>query len=297
MIKLNYSVLVRFFIVLGTILTVYFANIDYGNPLILASLAYLVLYIIVVEAENRSWIKFLFLGIDMIFISMIIYFTGFHYLSVFIIPLIADFIDSKKDIFIFSLFAIIPITVSLYISNFTDILFIPLIFAGLAGFFKLKGLIDKKEKELKKIREEIEEIYIQNIKYQDKLEENKKIIDTLNLLKDLQEGKLNLKQFIFILKEILSADDIVFFDYLKSKCVSTDRNKCDKSILKYISENPQIFTKSLINEKFDAEYIVSVVLENKKGIIGIIFFIYKLKPRDTKLVYKLISDYAKIIEF
>jgi len=297
MIKLNYSVLVRFFIVLGTILTVYFTNIDYGIPLILMSLAYLVLYIIVIEAENRTWIKFLFLGIDMLFISLIIYLTGFHYLSVFIIPLIADFIDSKKDIFIFSLFAIIPITVSLYISNFTDILFIPLIFAGLAGFFKLKGLIDKKEKELKKIREEIEKIYIQNIKYQDKLEENKKIIDTLNLLNDLQEGKLNLKQFIFILKEILSADDIVFFDYLKSKCVSTDRNKCDKSILKYISENPQIFTKSLINEKFDAEYIVSVVLENKKGIIGIIFFIYKLKPRDTKLVYKLISDYAKIIEF
>ncbi|RUM58783.1 MAG: hypothetical protein DSY53_04150 [Persephonella sp.] len=297
MIKLNYSILVRFFIVLGTILTVYFANIDYGNPLILASLAYLVLYIIVIEAENRSWIKFLFLGIDMLFISTIIYFTGFHYLSVFIIPLIVDFIDSKKDIFMFSLFATIPIAISLYISNFTDILFIPLIFAGLAGFFKLKSLINKKEKELKKIREDIEEIYIQNIKYQDRLEENKKILSTLNLLNDLQEGKLNLKQFIFILKEILSADDIVFFDYIKSKCVSTDRNKCDKSILKYIKDNPQIFTKSLINEKFDAEYIVSVVLENKKGVIGVIFFIYKLKPRDAKLVYKLISDYAKIIDF
>ncbi len=295
MFKLNYSVLVRVFIVLGIAIAIYFGNIDYGKPLILMSLVYLFLYFIIFDYEEKIWLKYIFLIIDMLFITLMIYLTGFPYLSVFIIPIISDFINDKKEIIFFSLASLIPIGMSLYMSNFTDFLFIPLILGGISGALKLKVLLNKKEKEIKRLKEDAEEIYIQNIKLQDKLEENKKILETIRLLKSLQKGEISLKQFIYILKEIIEADDIVFFDYINAKCISTDRNKCDKSVLKYINENPQVFTKGVINEKFDSEYVVSVVLEKEENIIGVLFVVFKFKPKDNKLVYKLIIDYFKII--
>ncbi len=295
MFKLNYSVLVRVFIVLGIAIAIYFGNIEYGNALILMSLVYLFLYFIIFDYEEKTWLKYIFLIIDMIFITLMIYLTGFTYLSVFIIPIISDFINDKKEIVLFSLASLIPIGMSLYISNFTDFLFIPLILGGISGALKLKVLLNKKEKEIKKLKEDAEEIYIQNIKLQDKLEENRKILETLRLLKSLQKREISLKQFIYILKEIIEADDIVFFDYINAKCISTDKSKCDKSVLKYIKENPQVFTKGIINEKFDSEYVVSVVLEKEENIIGVLFIVFKLKPKDNKLVYKLIIDYFKII--
>ncbi len=295
MFKLNYSVLVRVFIVLGIAIAIYFGNIEYGNTLILMSLVYLFLYFIIFDYEEKNWLKYIFLIIDMLFITLMIYLTGFSYLSVFIIPIISDFINDKMEIILFSLASLIPIGMSLYISNFTDFLFIPLILGGISGALKLKVLLNKKEKEIKKLKEDAEEIYIQNIKLQDKLEENRKILETIQVLKSLQKGEISLKQFIYILKEIIEADDIVFFDYINAKCISTDRSKCDKSVLKYIKENPQVFTKGIINDKFDSEYVVSVILEKEENIIGVLFIVFKFKPKDNKLVYKLIIDYFKII--
>ena len=296
MLKLNYSALVRVFIVLGIVIAIYFANIDYGIPLILMSLVYVFLYFIIFDYEEKNWLKYIFLIIDMLFITTMIYLTGFPYLSVFIIPIISDFIDNKKEIIFFLLTSLIPVGMSLYISNFTDFLFIPLILGGLAGTLKLKAVLNKKDREIKKLKEDAEEIYIQNIKLQDKLEETKKVLEILRLLKKLQNNDISLKQFIYILKDILEADDIVFFDYINAKCISTDRNKCDKSVLKYIKENPQIFTKDIVNEKFDSEYVVSLILEKDEHIIGVLFIVFKFKPKDSKLFYQLIIDYFKIFE-
>ena len=290
----KFSALIRLFIVIGIILAIYLSKLEYTIPLALLSVAYLILFFII-EPEEKSLLKYIFLLIDITFLSSVIFLSGLPYLSVFIIPLFSDFMRTKKDLIIFTILSTVPIGLSIYMSNFKDLLFIPLILGGVVGFFKLEANYNKKEKRFKKLKKDMEEVYIQNIKFQDILEEQKKLISVLKLLKMLKNKELRFKEFLFRLKENLNADGIVYFDYINSRCISTDNSKCEKAVLKYITKDLQIFENSVVNEILKGGYIGSIVFEQNGKFSGVLFIVYKIKPRDNSNIYETIRDYINLI--
>jgi hypothetical protein len=286
----KYSILARFFIIIGIIWAINILNIEYSQFLILLSLAYFIGFMILAPAEEKKVIKYLLLVIDIAYISAIIYLTGLPYISVFILPLITDFIEDTKDLIVFGILSAIPIGLSLYLTNFNDLLFIPLILGGLVGFFKLKAVMMDREKYFLNLKLDFEDIYIKNLKLQDSLERKKQFFNFLNLLKKFRDKKIKFKDLLVNLKEYFKADNILFYHHPSGKCVKIKEINCDPRIFNYITENPQLFHDSRVNEMLGSDYVLTVVIEYKNKPMGTFIFLYKVRPNISDKYIQMLQD-------
>lgn len=286
-----YQAGIRLLIVIGIIISLYSGDFDYTPAITLLAIIYFFSYVLIPKGKNT---KYLFLLVDIAFLSIGIYFTGNSYLVLFLVPLFTEFVRESKEIVYFLFSSAIPLYLALYTSNFSD-LSIPLILA--AGFFGIAGLYlayKQKDKYFEELKNDMENMYIKNISFQEKIEQIEKKLRIYNFLETLRERKFPLKLWIYDLNELLGTDGIILFDFEKNKCFSTGNVECNKDILKYIEKPFQKFENTEINHIFNAPYIYSVILDDGKNPVGAMIFISKLKdinPDFIKIVKEQLTLY------
>jgi len=163
-----YQIIVRVLISGGVLLSLYTGSFDYATALAILSIIYFFSYIILPKSKNS---RYLFLIIDVIFISIAIYLTGNAYLSLFVIPLFSEFVRDIKEIGYFFLLASSPLMISLYVSNFSELTIIPILLAGLAGVYGIYKTFVDRDNYYKQLKTEMENLYIKNISFQEKIEQ------------------------------------------------------------------------------------------------------------------------------
>jgi hypothetical protein len=216
------------------------------------------------------------------------------YIAVFILPLLTDFIEDTRDLIVFSILSAIPVGLSLYLTNFSDLLFIPLILGGAVGFFKLKAIMLAKEKYFNDLKLDFEDIYIKNLKLQDSLERKREFLNFLNLLRRFRKKEIKFKDFLINLKEYLKADNILFFHHVSGKCVKIKDIPCDTKIFEYITENPQLFSNSPVNKMLNSDYVLTLVIEYKNKPMGTFLFLYRNRPNINDRYIETLLDNFKL---
>ena len=281
-----YSTVVRIFIALSVIVSLYTGDLEYSTALTILSLIYIAGYLLIPKNKNTKYLYFL---IDVIFISFAVYLTGYTYLSVLIIPLFSEFVKENKDIVYFLAFSTVPVFTALYTANFSEFSFIPLIAGGLIGIYGLNKTFIQKEKYFNDLKSDMENLYIKNISYQEKINQQEKILSVYNSLKKMRENRFPLKIWIYDINEILGSDGIMFFDIKNNRCYATEKIQCNKDILKFIDRPFLEFKNHEVNKILNAPYVYAVTIENAKDVSGIVVFISKLKDIDKDLL-ELIRD-------
>lgn len=288
-----YHILVRLFITTGVTAALYIGNIEYKTALTILSVVYLFLHILINFPEEKDISKYISLTVDVSFLTFMIYMTALPYLAVFILPVFSDFLYNKKDILLYTLLGTIPVGTSLYISNFSEFLFIPLILGGMAGMIKLRQIFIQKERYFRQQKDEMENLYLKNIAYEEKLDQYARLFSVIESLQKLKDGKLFFQGWLYELDEILSADGVAFFDFNERKCISTSGIKCEKEILKYVTDPIQEFKESPVNELLGSEYVVTLLIENNETISGVLIIAYRFKIEKREEIYRIILDYLR----
>jgi len=288
-----YHILVRLFITTGVIAALYIGNIEYKTALTILSVIYLFLHILTNFPEDKEISRYISLIIDVSFLTFMIYMTGLSYLAVFILPVFSDFLYSKKDMFIYTVLATVPVGTSLYISNFSEFLFIPLILGGMAGMVKLRQHFFQKERYFRQQKDEMENLYLKNIAYEEKIDQYARLFSIIESLQKLKDGKLVFQGWLYEINEILSADGVAFFDFNERKCISTGEIKCEKEILKYVTDPIQEFEESPVNELLGSDYVVTVLIEDGESISGVLIISYRFKTERREEIYRVILDYLR----
>jgi len=288
-----YHILVRLFITTGVTAALYIGNIEYKTALTILSVVYLFLHILINFPEEKDISKYISLTVDVSFLTFMIYMTALPYLAVFILPVFSDFLHNKKDILLYTLLGTIPVGTSLYISNFSEFLFIPLILGGMAGMIKLRQIFIQKERYFRQQKDEMENLYLKNIAYEEKLDQYARLFSVIESLQKLKDGKLFFQGWLYELDEILSADGVAFFDFNERKCISTSGIKCEKEILKYVTDPIQEFKESPVNELLGSEYVVTLLIENNETISGVLIIAYRFKIEKREEIYRIILDYLR----
>ncbi len=281
-----FPVLIRLFIALTVIIVAFTGDIEYDVALFSLSGVYLISYFLIPKTNNT---KYIFLIIDTLFISISIYLTGYIHLSMLIVPLYYEFVKEKKDSVYFLILASVPVLISLYVSYFSEFAIIPLTIAGLTGIYAIYYSYSSIENYFKKLKDEMENLYIKNISYQEKIEQQEQILKILKSLNKMREEKIPLKLWIYDINEILGTDGIVYFDLLNSRCYSTEKVKCEKDALKIIEGDFQFYHNHDINRIFNAPYVCGITIGKGEEIDGVLFFVSKLKPLNPETV-KIIKD-------
>ena len=282
-----YSTIVRFFIALSVIVSLYTGDLEYNTALTILSLIYIAGYLLIPKNKNTKYLYFL---IDAVFISFAIYLTGYTYLSVLIIPLFSEFVKENRDIIYFLTFSFIPVFTALYTANFSEFSFVPLILGGLVGIYGLNKTFIQKEKYFNDLKNDMENLYIKNISYQEKINQQEKILSVYNSLKKMRKNRFPLKIWIYDINEILGSDGIMFFDLKNNRCYSTEKIQCNKEILKFIDRPFIEFKNHEVNKILNAPYVYAITIENNKDVVGIVVFVSKLKDIDKDNL-ELIRDH------
>ena len=281
-----YSTIVRFFVALSVIVSLYTGDLEYSTALTILSLIYISGYLLIPKNKNT---KYLYFVIDAVFISFAVYLTGYTYLSVLIIPLFSEFVKESKDTIYFLTVSFIPVFTALYTANFSEFSFIPLIIGGLIGIYGLNQTFIQKEKYFNDLKNDMENLYIKNISYQEKISQQDKILSVYNSLKKMRKNRFPLKIWIYDINEILGSDGIMFFDLKNNRCYSTEKIQCNKEILNFIDRPFIEFKNHQVNKILNAPYVYAVTIENNKDLVGIVVFISKLKEIDKEIL-ELIRD-------
>ncbi len=288
-----YSFFIRFFVVLGVISSLLIENVEYKSALIILSIIYLLFFsIIAITSEGKRSIKFIFYGVDTLFLSFIIYVTGLTYLSTFVIPFFSEFTEGKEDYIFYGTFSIVPIGLSLYLSNFSDYIFIPLVISGLIAMYKLKKEYEERELYYKKLKSQMEELYKENLSFQEKFEENKAQMEIIPTLQETLQGELGFKEALYQLNDYLKSSGIAFIDFLEHKCIAVGNSECKKELLAYVKDEIQIIDSEEINEEIDAERVYSLVINDKRDMVfGILFILFNEKKTVNPKFLRVIKDY------
>ncbi len=288
-----YSFFIRFFVVLGIISSLIIENVEYKSALIILSIIYLLFFsILSITSEKKKNMKFVFYGIDTIFLTFIIYITGLTYLSTFVIPFFSEFLEGKEEHIFFSIFSVIPVGIALYLSNFSDYIFLPLIIAGLTAIFKVKKEFNEKEWYFKKLKTQMENLYMENLSLQEKIHENQAHMEVIPTLQALLKEELNLKETLYQLNEIFRTKGMAFIDFMNHKCISIGDGECKKEALAYIKDEIQIIDAKEILEMFKAKKIYSVVINDKESIVfGILLLIFEEDKTVEPRLLRIIKDY------
>ncbi|WP_297454965.1 hypothetical protein [Persephonella sp.] len=269
-----YQIIIRILISGGVLLSLYTGAFDYATALAVLSIIYFFSYIILPKGKNS---KYMFLIIDTIFISIAVYLTGNAYLSLFVIPLFSEFVKDIRDIGYFFLLSASPVMISLYVSDFSELTIVPILFAGLVGIYGLYKTFIEKDSHYKELKQEMENLYIKNISFQEKIEQLSKKEQLYQSLKKLRDNRFPLKIWIYDLNEIMGTDGVIFFDFTEHKCYSTGKVECNKDILKYIQEPVQKISSQEINEEKGFPHITASFIDINGEPVGALIFFSSLK--------------------
>ncbi|WP_457639612.1 hypothetical protein [Persephonella sp.] len=281
-----YQILVRIFTAAAVVVSLFSGDIEYRTALTILSGIYIFLFLLIPKGQSS---KYVFLIVDILFISFAIYLTGQTYLSILIVPLFSEFVKDQKDVLFFSVFSSIPVLTALYISNFSEFLFIPIILAGVMGTAGLYRAFTDREKYFNELKNEMENLYIKNISFQEAMEDQSRLLELYESLKKMRENRFPLKVWIYDINERLGTDGIIFFDIANNRCYSTGDANCSKELLRYIDAPVVNFQEHRVNEILDAEKVVGITIEDRDNIYGIIFIASKLKEIDLQAL-QLIKD-------
>ena len=288
-----YSFLIRLFVVLGIIASLLIENVEYKSALIILSIIYLLFFsILSITSEKKKNLKYIYYAIDVAFLTFIVYVTGLTYLSNFVIPFFSEFIESKEEHFYYGLLSIIPVGTALFISNFSDYIFIPLILSGIAAIYKVKREYEEKEWFYKKLKSQMEKIYKENLKLQEEILENQEILNIIPTLQKLLKEEISLKETLFELNEYFKAKGMFFIDFINHKCIAIGDTDCYKEALAFVKDEVQLHNSKELQELLNSQNIYSIVFNNKDDVVyGILFILFEEKTEIPNKILNIVKDY------
>jgi hypothetical protein len=288
-----YSFFIRFFVVLGIISSLIIENVEYKSALIILSIIYLLFFsILVITSEGKRNLKFIFYAVDIAFLSFMIYITGLTYLSNFVIPFFSEFTEGKDEYTYYGILSVIPIGLSLYLSNFSDYIFLPLILSGLTAIYKVKREFEEKEWHFKKIKSQMDKLYRENLKLQEEILENQVSIELLPVMQSIIKQELSLKEGLFELNEYFRAKGIALIDFVNHKCISVGDAECKKESLAFIKDEIQVLTSKETVEALNCKKAYSIVISNKEDLVyGILFILFDDDIQINENLLRVIKDY------
>ncbi len=296
-----YSFFIRFFVVLGVISSLIIENVEYKSALIILSIIYLLLFsIIVITTEGKKNLRYIFYGIDIVFISFLIYLTGLTYLSTFVIPFFSEFLEDRGDYIYYGALSLVPIGLSLYLSNFSDYIFIPLILSGITGIYKVKKEFESKEWYYKKLKSQMDKLYKENLKLQEEILENQISIELVPVLQSILKQEINFKEGLYEINEFFKGKGIFFIDFINHRCISVGDAECKKEALAFVKDEMQILDNEEAQEILGSHLAYSVVINNKDDLVfGILFILFdddiKLKDRFLYLIKDYLDFYFSYV--
>ena len=140
----------------------------------------------------------------------------------------------------------------------------------------------------------MENLYIKDMAFQEKLDKYEDINSIYKTMNKLKENKINLQSWLYGIYEELNADGVVLFDFKNSKCINIGTGKCDKEILKYITEELDILEDTPVNDKLNSEKVVSILCEFNENINCVLLFCYSEDLNDNFEKFKIIKDYLTL---
>ncbi len=288
-----YSFIIRAFVVLGVIASLIIENVEYKSALIILSIIYLLLFaIFVITGEGKKNLKYIFYVIDVIFLTFIIYITGLTYLSNFVIPFFAEFIEDKNEYIYYGILSLIPVGLSLFISNFSDYIFIPLILSGLTAIYKVKREFEEKEWYYRKLKSQMEKLYKENINMQEEILQNQEVINLVPALQRMLREDISLKETLYELNEYFKSKGIFFIDFLNHRCISVGNAECHKEALAFVKDEIQVLNSKEIVEILNCQKAYSIVINNKDDLVfGLLFILFDESVKIPEKIIYIIKDY------
>ncbi|WP_457624138.1 hypothetical protein [Persephonella sp.] len=276
-----YQVLVRIFIALSVIISLFSGDIEYSTALTILSVLYIFAFLL---TPNNTGSKYIFLIVDIFFITLAVYLTGYTYLALLVIPLFSEFVMDTRESIYFLILSVIPVMVALYVSNFSEFMFIPVIAAGFAGIAGLYRTFYDRERYFRQLKNEMENLYIKNISFQEFIDREGRYRDIYTSLKEMRKNKHPVKIWIYDINEKLGTDGIIYFDIKNRRCYSTGKAKCTKEILQFIDAPVVEFEDHEVNRLLDADHVTAVTVEDNQQIYGVFVFISRLREIDREAI-------------
>jgi hypothetical protein len=205
------QILIRFILALSIIIYVQLYNFDFKTPLTLLSIAYFVGTLVLYPLHNHKFLKHILFLFDILLISYFMYTTGNIYFSLFFITFIF-FVENLIDLVFMSIYTISIFGVALYLSDFFDFTYIFIILGFwlvLLKYFSDKNLLEKQKEEINSLAKNL---YIENLKCNDKSEFYRKFYDLSTAVKMFKSGKLDPEIFIKELYENSNCNGLVLFN-------------------------------------------------------------------------------------
>jgi len=291
---MSFEIAIRFIITITALYLIYNSDLDYKIALSALSGLYIIQFMIFYFFEKNKIYYYINLVVDIAFILIISFTTSSPYFSLFVLPFISNFLNSYKSFLYYLALSFIPIGSGYYISNFSSFLIIPLFFSTILGYLKLKREQDRINRYVKGLKDDMENLYIKNIAFQEKIEEYKDISSIYTIMNKLKDKKINIQSWLYGIYEELNTDGIVFFDFKGNKCINIGNGKCDKELLKYITEEIDVLEDTPVNEKLGSAKVVSILCEQDGNINCVLLFSYIGDLNDNFEKFKIIKDYLTL---
>ncbi|NPA52049.1 MAG: hypothetical protein GXO22_04070 [Aquificae bacterium] len=279
---------IRILIVLTTLLLIFYEQLDYKIPFLVLTLFYISSIFVLLSFSREKPLKFLIFLVDIIFISTFSYLTSYPEIALFIFPLAINFLENKKNIIQFSIFALIPVLVGIYISGFSEIAFITIYLAFIISFIGFYSKLNKEKQTIDKIKSNMENLYVQNLELQDEITKYKHLQDIYDLTIKLNERKISLQAYLTAVYELTNTKGIVFYDFLGKKCISIGNLECKKDIPKYLTTGFNVLQDTKVNKELLTKYIISFSVENKNNIHGFLLLGYESLDEEELNIIKTI---------
>ncbi len=289
-----YEILIRFIIALSVIYVSFSLDLEYKIASSILATIYFFQYLIMLPFQNGKVYRYINFIIDIAFISLYTYLFQNPYFALFVLPFSIDFLRSKIDFNVYLFLSFIPLLIGFYISGFSDILHIFIYSSVFLGIFKMFKITEQSKSYIDSIKEKMENLYIKNLVYQDKLEQKSNLINLIKLSQKLKNKKITLKSWIFGLYDMLNADGILLFDLKKRKCINIGDAECNKDVLKYITDPFEIITDSPINEKLNAKVVVSLTSEINNNLNAVCLFLYDEELTDNEQIFEILKNYLDL---
>ncbi len=281
---------IKVLIVITSLIIVLYEHIDYKIPFLILNLFYISSVFLIISFYKGKLFKVLMFFIDVIFISIFSYLTSYPEISLFIFPLAVNFLENKKDIILFSVLSLVPLSLGLYISGFSEIIFIPIYIAFILSFLNFYKKLSIEKKVINEIKKDMESIYTENLKLQEYLYEYQAYKNIINLINDLEDRNISLEGFLSAIYNETNTKGIVFYDFERRKCIAIGELDCKKDIPKYLTTGFNVLEETKVNKEFLTKYIISCSIENKNHIYGFLICGYEtLDDKEISLMKAVLT--------
>ncbi len=284
---------IRILIVLTSLFLIIYEHLDYKIPFLVLNLFYISSIFLLLSFSKERPFKFSIFLIDIIFISAFAYLTSYPEIALFIFPLAINFLENKKTIIQFSIFSIIPVSVGIYVSGLSELVFVPLYLAFLLSFIGFYKKLTAERKIINNIKDSMEKLYEDNLQLQDELFKHKQIQKINSIIIRFIDKKIDLQTFLTAIYEKTTTKGILFYDFEKRKCLSIGNLECKKDIPKYLTTGFNILEDTKINKELLTKYIISFSVESKNRICGFLIVGYEQIDQNEIDTIKIISSVIK----